>query len=303
VLRSARSHVVGALALVVVALALPLSASAAPPPGKGNPHQGGSGPTCGGTTITKSTGGSWTCTFDDEFNGTSLDTSMWAPVVTAVNGYHSGAECFVNSANNISESGGYLNLTARAEATPFTCNSPTGSYTTQYTSGSVSSNGKFSQTYGRFEIRAAFPAATVAGLQTALWLYPNTQSYGSWPTSGEIDIAESYSQYPDRVIPYIHYTSSAPDPNVTNNNCLITASAFHSYVLEWTTTQLTVSYDGTTCLVDNWTPAAPLVAPQPFNQPFFIALTQALGTGTNSFDPATTPLPATTRIDYVRAWK
>jgi hypothetical protein len=44
-------------------------------------------------------------------------------------------------------------------------------------------------------------------------------------------------------------------------------------------------------------------SPAPFDQPFFILLTQALGVGTNQFDPATTPLPATTSVDYVRVWK
>jgi hypothetical protein len=32
-------------------------------------------------------------------------------------------------------------------------------------------------------------------------------------------------------------------------------------------------------------------------------LTQALGIGLNGFTPGTTPLPATTRVDYVRVWK
>ena len=41
----------------------------------------------------------------------------------------------------------------------------------------------------------------------------------------------------------------------------------------------------------------------PFDQPFFVALTQALGVDTNVFNPATTPLPATTQVDYVRVWK
>jgi hypothetical protein len=55
-------------------------------------------------------------------------------------------------------------------------------------------------------------------------------------------------------------------------------------------------------VADSWNPAAPLVKPQPFDQPFFINLTQALGIGANLFDPATTPLPATTQVDYVRVW-
>ncbi|WP_338183826.1 glycoside hydrolase family 16 protein [Jatrophihabitans sp.] len=210
----------------------------------------------------------------------------------------------MNSPNNISESGGYLRLTTRAEAAPFTCSDPLGNYSTQYTSGAITTYGKFSQTYGRFEIRAAFPAATAAGLQSSLWLDPNNGAkYGAWPASGEIDVAEFYSQYPDRVIPYIHYLPATPDPNVTNTVCLITPSQFHSYVLQWTTNQLTVSFDGTSCLVDTWNPAAPLVAPQPFDQSFFVALTQALGVGSNVFGSTSTPLPATTQIDYVRAWK
>ena len=50
-------------------------------------------------------------------------------------------------------------------------------------------------------------------------------------------------------------------------------------------------------------PASPLVGSQPFEQPFFVALTQALGVGSNEFGPATTPLPATTEVDYVHVWK
>jgi hypothetical protein len=46
-----------------------------------------------------------------------------------------------------------------------------------------------------------------------------------------------------------------------------------------------------------------LVGSQPFDQPFMVVLTQALGITTNEFDPATTPLPATTQVDYVRVWK
>ena len=40
----------------------------------------------------------------------------------------------------------------------------------------------------------------------------------------------------------------------------------------------------------------------PFDQPFIMSLTQALGIDSNAFDPNTTPLPATTQIDWVRVW-
>lgn len=258
--------------------------------------------TCGGERPAKSGGGVYKCTFYDEFNGTAVDGKKWYPVTTGVLGYHTGAECYVASSNNIAEGNGVLSLTVRKEAAPFTCKTPSGGYPTQYTAGGLNTLGRFSQAYGRFEIRAMFPAATVAGLQSSLWLISATSAYGSWPTSGEIDLAEWYSQFPDRAIPYVHYTPvGGTDPSATNNFCFITPNQFHTYVLTWTTSQLTITFDGKTCVKDTWNPAPPLVKPAPFDQPFLLALTQALGVGANAVSDAT-QLPATTQIDYVRVW-
>ena len=89
-------------------------------------------------------GTTWVCTFDPEFTGTSFDTSQWVPVETATSGYTSGlVACFVNSANNISVGNGYLSLTARKEAAPFTCQDPYGNFTTQYTSGYITTLKRF----------------------------------------------------------------------------------------------------------------------------------------------------------------
>jgi beta-glucanase (GH16 family) len=261
-------------------------------------------PDCGSNTLTTA-GGTWQCTFADNFDGTSLDPSKWIAQRSDLSGYLSGPDaCFVDSPNNISVSGGTLKLTARKEPAPFNCGGP-GGFTTQWTSGMVTTwGGRFNQAYGRFEVRAKAPPAQVKGLQNSFWLWPvDDQKYGSWPGSGEIDIAETYSQYPDLAVPYVHYYPAAPDPNVTNTTCQISNyAAFHTYAVEWTTSTLKFIYDGQTCLVDSWNPAS-LTKPAPFDQPFFIALTQALGIGTNQFDPATTPLPATTEIDYVHAWQ
>jgi hypothetical protein len=279
------------------------AATASPPRADPDPDELPAPDACG-SRIAKGTGGYWECTFSDDFDGTSLDRSKWVPQRTDQSGYLNGpAACFVDSPENVSVSGGSLRLTARREPAPIGCGP---AFTTEYTSGMVTTAmGRFSQAYGRFEIRAKVPPARVRGLQTALWLWPTDAArYGAYPGSGEIDIAEMYSLHPDRAIPYIHYRADALDPNVTNTGCMISdLSAFHTYTLEWTATSMKISYDGRTCLFDHWVPASPLTGSQPFDQPFFISLTQALGVGTNEFDPATTPLPATTTVDYVRVWK
>ena len=73
-------------------------------------------------------------------------------------------------------------------------------------------------------------------------------------------------------MPYIHYADSSTDPNATSYDCLINQDAFNTYGVDWTPTSITVMYNGQPCLVDT-----PSTGSEPFDQPFFIALTQALG--------------------------
>jgi beta-glucanase (GH16 family) len=241
--------------------------------------------------------GTWNCTFDDEFNGTTLNTNNWVPQVTASSGFVNGATaCYVDNPGTISVSGGDLNLTAQQVA-PFTCPDGSNSFTTSYEAGMVSTSGLFDQTYGAFEVSAKLPPSVVEGLQETMWLYPQNLTYGAWPASGEIDFAEFYSEFPGLDVPYIHYSQSSTDPNVTSFDCLIDQDSFNTYGVDWTPTAITVLYNGQPCLVDH-----PSTGSQPFDQPFFIALTQALGVGTNAFAPGVTELPATTQIDWVRAW-
>jgi beta-glucanase (GH16 family) len=258
-------------------------------------------PNCG-STIYKADGSAWTCTFSDDFNGGSLDPGKWVAVTTANSGVTQGGACYTDSSRNISVGNGVLTLTARRESAAFVCKSLYWSFWSQYTAGQVATKDRFSQKHGRFSIRAKFPAATVAGLQSALWMWPQSNS----SASGEIDIAEEYSQYADRVIPTLHYAydswtvNAATSTNLaTNYFCMIgNVNAFHQYTLIWSATNITVQYDGQTCLSDNFVSTADV-----FDEPYFLILTQTLGIGTNAFDPASTPLPASTQVDWVRAWK
>ena len=165
----------------------------------------------------------------------------------------------------------------------------------------VTTRKRSTRSTGRSRSGPRLPNPDAAGLQETFWLYPQNLTYGAWPASGEIDFAEFYGSLPDYDIPFIHYAESADDPNVTAFDCTINPTQFNTYEADWTPTSLTILYNGQVCLTDKWLPTPG--DPAPFNQPFFLALTQALGlTGSNALN-AETPLPATTQIDWVRAWE
>lgn len=258
-------------------------------------------PDCG-VTILKPDGTPWTCTFADDFDSGVLDSSKWNPQVTATSGYHSGAECFVDTPGNIGVSNGELHLTLLKLKRAFVCASPSGNYRTQLTSGMVSTYSKFTQARGRFEFRVKFPATKRVGIQSSIWMWPETLEMAKWPYSGEIDIAEWYSKYPDRVIPYVHDWYDYEDPNATSNSCIIAdVAAWHTYALDWDKDALTISYDGVPCIRStNWA-AYRDSGYAPFDKPFMLALTQMQGIGVNKPN-FLTQYPATTTVDYVRVW-
>jgi beta-glucanase (GH16 family) len=289
------------LATVLVTALTTMQPAQAGKPAKPGPST--KGPSCG-AKVTKDDGKPWTCTFADEFDGSSLDAGKWVPQTTASGAPSMAGDCWVDDPANISVASGTLRLTSRREAEPFTCPSPLfGDYTTQYTSGSVSTRGTFDQAFGRWEIRAKFPDATVTGSHSALWLYPTYASYGPWPRSGEIDIAEYYTTYPDRVIPFIHYDEAVDDGSYTNTRCMVADPwTFHTYAMVWTSQRITISIDGATCVDHVIDAADPLTGAAPFDQPFVTYLTQSRGVGPNAFGAGATPQPRTPAIDWVDVW-
>jgi beta-glucanase (GH16 family) len=315
----------------LLAAAVGLSVLVVSPPQAGadpvGPFRGAS---CGGQEIPKAPGSAhlWDCTFNETFGGTQLG-SRWKPVTTANDVYFSGPwGCFVNSPNNIKVQDGSLRLTARKEAAPLAC--PWLNFdpnaTTPYTAASVTTATKFSQRYGRFEVRAKLPNATISGVQFSFWLWPELMEYGPnegvngvyTPRSGEIDIMEWYSSQATLGIPTMHYVGDdapglKPDfqqdgttaNDVTKWDCAIAdVTQWHTYTLEWTPTAIKTFHDGQPCLnLTTWNPTNGISKPAPFDKAFNINLTQALGADALNPVTASTPLPATTMIDYVYVWK
>lgn len=288
----------GAATASVVALA-PVAttpaASAAPP----------SKQVCGGERPDKPGLGRYTCSFEDNFDGSSLDRTKWMVQDTALTGVPVGQNegCYVDDPDNVSVDSGVLRLTTRKEAAPFTCKSPYGAFTTDRTAATVVGYNRFSQTYGRFEFRAKMPETTIQGIHSALWLYPQKNTYGAWPASGEIDVAEWFSGAPGNVYPSAHYTGEVALQS-TGMNCPVAgaSSQYHRYAVEWTATSMRFLYDEQVCFTHSWLAASPLAGSAPFDQPFYLVMTQVFGGGWNSV-VADTPTSATMSVDWVRVWR
>ena len=255
---------------------------------------------CGNAKIRKGSGqGYWTCSFGDNFGGAALNRGNWEVMDTATMGLSAGGECYVDSPQNIGVANGFLTLTATKLSSPQPC----GWFSTRYRSGMVFTGSKFAQTHGRFEVRAKFPKGT--GFASGFWMWPRDMAYGN--QSGEIDIAEHYGAYPGHVAPSIHII----DPNgggergkTSYCNVANPGGQFHNYAVEWRPLNgFVFLYDGVPCMTfNNWDPGAPLSYPQPFDKPFHLLLTLALGWQENSVSE-TSPFPARFVVDHVRAWR
>ncbi|MCU1490317.1 MAG: hypothetical protein JWM85_1722 [Acidimicrobiaceae bacterium] len=180
-------------------------------------------------------------------------------------------ECY--SPSQVSVSGGNLNLSLVAQSQ--TC----GGVTRPNTSGLVSTNGKFSYTYGFAEARIYIPAS---GSGTADW--PAFWGDGqSWPADGEMDIMEGLSGKA-----CWHFISPAGNPGgcPTGTNF----SGWHTFASDWEPGSVTYYYDGVKVgqLTSNITSA-----------PMYLILNLAVDTKFGG--PQV--IPADMLVDYVRVWQ
>lgn len=260
---------------------------------------------CGGVLARRSGDSLWRCVLSDEFDGSQLDLTRWSVVATADTDFSSGIPptyaCYVHDPRVVSVAGGYLHLSVVEVDDEFQCGGAA-SQPTDYLGGAVSTENRLAQTYGRYEIRARFPTDDDEGLQSSLILQPDELVYGL--SSGEIDIAEYYTQWPDRVIPHVRYDDSGDDSTATTDTCSIdNPDQFHRYTLEWTPEHIKVFVDGRQCLSTTWSEGTTLKRPAPFDQPFVLTMFQAWGASSAAPDDDDLPdIPATMQVDYVHIW-
>lgn len=131
----------------------------------------------GGYTTPESYEG-WELVWQDEFNGTSLNTSDWNfETGTGSNGWGNNELQYYRKENTKVEDGKLI-ITARKEVFGGQ----------EYTSSRLTTQGKQSFQYGRIDIRALLPEGQ--GIWPALWMLGSNFGTVGWPASGEIDIME-----------------------------------------------------------------------------------------------------------------
>jgi beta-glucanase (GH16 family) len=109
-----------------------------------------------------------------------------------------------------------------------------GSGSADYTSASLTTQGKVAWTYGRIEVRAKLPAAR--GTWPAIWTLGTNIHEVGWPSCGEIDIMEFVGYEPGVIHANIHtkwYNHVARTGKGDRISIPDASGAFHIYAVEW----------------------------------------------------------------------
>lgn len=238
--------------------------------------------------------GDWNIVWDDEFNGTNINSAVWTYDIGAGGWGNSELEYYTSRTNNAYEAGGCLHIVAQSESY----------HSSSFTSARLKSQGLFSCKYGRIEWRAKLPQGV--GCWPALWLLGTNITSVGWPACGEIDVMENNGSDPLTVQASLH--SGSDETGYYHFYDAGAAAAFHTYTLDWSTNALRFYVDGHLYEAQTSWSSSGGDYPFPFNQPFFFIMNLAVGgnyVGNPSANDinAGTSFPAEMQVDYVRIYQ
>lgn len=224
-----------------------------------------------------------------EIDGTP-DASKWT-FDSGDNGWgNNELQYYTDELKNARVENGILIIEAHADT-----NKPKG-----YTSARLVTKGKAAWTYGYFEIKAKLPKGI--GTWPAIWMLTETNPYGGWPKSGEIDIMEHVGFDPAVIHGTVHTeafnhsigTDVGEVKSIPSFN-----SEFHTYAIDWKSDKIDFFIDDE--LYFTFENSQKNTAEWPFDHPFHMILNIAVGGnwgGQKGVDPSI--WPQRMEIDYVR---
>lgn len=176
----------------------------------------------------------WRLVWNDEFNGTEVDTNNWNFEVNCEGGGNQELQCYTDSPNNALVSDGTLKIIAKL-------NDGAVGEDDDFTSARLTTQNKGDFQYGRIEMRAKLPMGQ--GSWPAFWMMPTDSVYGGWPKSGEIDIMEAVNLGALRedgtaetnIYGTLHY-GAGPGSNSSGaaySSEINPATQFNNYAVEW----------------------------------------------------------------------
>lgn len=221
----------------------------------------------------------WELTFQDEFNGRGLDRSKWIDSYPDNVRTHSNNEQQYYAEDGWEVKGGRIRFKAERRSKGGM----------PYTSGMISSYGKFSQQHGWFEMRAKFPKGK--GMWPAFWLLPITKQ---WPP--EIDILEILGHQPNKVYFSTHWRTPEGRHQYKTHHWVGPdfSADFHTFAVEWRPEECIWYVDGLERARS--TQGIP-------SEPMYILANLAVGGDWPGMPDETTIFPGYMEIDYIRVYR
>lgn len=251
--------------------------------------------------------GNWRLTLNENFDGTALDERLWTPRMpyTAL----LANELQRYSRDNVTVAGGFLKIQSE-KRTGYLNDDPKSPLPTRdYSSGALTTYGKWTQTYGYFESRMKLPRAPV--LWPAFWMMPDRgaeyqgkklstfrERYSTDVDGMEFDILENLSRFgPYRFNLACHWDGYAKDHKKVGTGRIYfspDAEGFVTLGLLWEPGRLTWYCNGRA--VGVWS------SPRIGSVPMHLIFCTQMG-GWAGFDVNDSRLPDDFVVDYVRAWQ
>ncbi len=210
--------------------------------------------------------GNWPLVTHDEFDGTSLDESLWDTYTGETTGGVGR-----HDPKNLSVSDGTLKLTSH-----------------DYSSAGMAwAQG---QQYGRWEVRARAQRGTGYGAVILLW--PDAED---WPEGGEINFMEIPNGERNECHFVLHYGEDNDQVGTTTAGDF---TEWHTYATEWTPDHVAGFIDGQEIFRSSDPQSIP-------PRPMHLAIQQDIGPYGNDWIPpldATTPAQVQLEVDWVRIY-